>query len=274
LKGLAESVSLDEARKLIERMDLRRPPVIPNQLLSDLGLKQATLPAFDIDRLDVNQKSIIGSVQGLLSIDDRTVYLKDGLGETQRSWVVLHEVGHAFIEWHRELLYLDTQYELSPAVRKTLEIEANEFAAHVLFLGDEFAKRAAVLDFGAAAIFELANVFGTSVEATVRHYVETSDANCVCLVLQPCQVGAHSTLKAQYFVKPQYGRSHWEFGGVSIGQSLPPDDETVLAFMRGEMQYPQTKRYEVESRTPGVVLRHEVFSTGHKAFVLCQAVPR
>lgn len=244
---------------------------MPGDILDNLGLQQAALPAFDIERLNPSQQRIMGSVQGLLSVQERTVFVRDGLSQARQTWILLHEVAHAFIGWHREMLFLDTEFTLSRQARETMEREANEFAAHVLFLDETFHKLAQSMEFGVEAIFKLATIYSASVEATVRHYVEHSQQDCVCLVLDPCYEYGAPTLRVQYFVKPRVSQCRWEFGSLKIGQTLPLDDETVVSFSRGELNYPNVSRYESESNSPGVILKYECFSTSHKVFILCRS---
>ena len=83
------------------------------------------------------------------------VYTSTELAPRQEPWIVFHEIGHAAIEWHRDLLYLDTEYTLSPRVRGQLEREANEFAGHLRFLGPRFEAEARELPFGVPSVLTL-----------------------------------------------------------------------------------------------------------------------
>lgn len=260
--------AVEAAERVLESLGLTEPPVTPAKILDGLGLITRPLPGFDLDRLSAHQRRTLGSVRGILSPSDRMIYVREGLSVHQVPWLVYHESGHAEIAWHRELLYLDNDYTLGPQVREIMEREANEFAAHLQFLGPLFSVEAQLIPFGAAAVLELADRYHASIESTMRRYVETCPQSCVCLVLQPAWTPeGEPTLRSRYFVKSKLQPAYWTFGH-KIGELLAPDDPLVRFFVEGPLDGRDSSQYNVRHPDTGAFLPHHVFSNGHSVFVL------
>jgi hypothetical protein len=240
-------------------------------VLEVLGLELDTLPAFDLERLAPEQLAVFGSVKGVFSPSDNKVYLSGDLALRQEQWVIYHEGAHAAITWHKELLYLDNEYTLGPAVRELMEREANAFAGHVQFFGTRFAADSQELPFGIASVRLLADRYDASVESSLRRYVETCRQECVCGVLR---IGRHSdgrreTLMFKYFVKPLDKPRYWNFPW-KLGQTLPMDDALVVLLNKGQLaggEIYQETYYDSRSRC---AYHREVFCNGHSVFVLAR----
>lgn len=265
------STALQTALDVLDRLGLKDPPVTPEAILDGLNLSTQSLPAFDLARLTPMQRRQFGSVRGLLSPADRTIYLRDDLSARKGAWLIYHEAGHAFIEWHRRALYLDFDYTLSLAARQRMEREANEFAAHVQFFGSRFAADASDLPFGFGSVLDLASRYNASIESTVHQYIEIQADPVVCLVLQPDWAdGGEPTLKAHYFVKPQSSRVHWDFG-CEMGDLLKPSDRHVRTYYDGLLS--DGGIHEQTVVTPsGERYLEQMFSNGMSVFILAKAV--
>ena len=254
---------------MLERLTLDEPPVAPTVVMEGLGLELATLPSFDLERLDPEQLALFGSVRGLLSPSENKVYLSEDLVRRQEQWVIYHEGAHAEIAWHREILYLDNEYTLGFAVRERMEKEANAFAGHVQFLGPRFAAEALELPFGIASARLLADRYDASVESSLRRYVETCREECVCGVFR---IGRHpdgrqETLTFRYFVKPVAKQRYWNFSW-RLGEVLPDDDTLVALLNGGHLAWGEVYQdtyYDPASKT---AFHREVFCNGHSVFVL------
>ncbi len=161
------------ATQLLISLGISEPPLHPHVVLAHRHLALEELPAFDLDRLTAEQRRIFGSVRALLSPAEKKIFTSPILSLHQLQWAIYHETGHDMIDWHRELLYLDSEYSLSPQVRKLMEKEANEFAGHLQFLGTRLATEARELPLDLASAILLAHRYNASYESTFRRYVET-----------------------------------------------------------------------------------------------------
>lgn len=256
---------------LLKRLDLSEPPITPGIILDRLNLTTRQLPTFDLERLSLAERRQFGSVRGLLSPSDRTIYVHDELSARQAAWLVYHETGHVWIEWHCRALFLDSKYTLRPWTRVCMEKEANEFAANLQFLGPRFLADADYMPFSVGSALELAYRYASSIESTIHHYVQTRSGPVVCLVLQPAVTDAREpTLKAHYFIKPQVSQWWWDFG-CNMGDLLPPDDPTVQAFYEGRLNDFQILE-EVQTNSLGERQLRQTVSNGRKVFVLAKTL--
>jgi len=266
------STARDAALAVLAYLGVTDPPLRPEIVLGGLNLTQHPLPSFDLDRLTRAQRRTIGSVRRLLSPADARIYLSADLAPRQEPWVIYHETGHAAIAWHREVLYLDYAYTLDPSVRTLMEREANEFAGNLMFLGPRFAVEAADLPFGIGAAITLATRYDASIEATLRHYIETSTEHCVCNVFRIATLpDGQRTLTFRYFTRPSRQPRWWRFGR-RIGEVLPPDDPLVILLNDGILDtgvvHDET-RFDHET---GRAYHEQTFSTGHAVFVVVRAL--
>ncbi len=159
-----------------------RDAVNPEDLLSFLHLKFAT---FDFDT------ALPGEVRGegvrpraLLSFPDRIVAAHSGMADHRLRFSVLHEIGHYVLPNHQHGLYLCDEQGLGFSARLTLEREANEFAAALLFQGDRFTLEANSHPTSAWTVKILAEKYKASYEATARRLVEQSLRPCMLIVFK------------------------------------------------------------------------------------------
>jgi hypothetical protein len=120
-------------------------------------------------------------------------------------WSQLHEVGHFVLPEHNEILWKCKLSDLDFLTRRRLELEANQFAAEVLFQGHRFRSDAASLPVSVGAILTLRERYGASLEATARRYVEDSYFPCALIVYEPSRrlpapLNEQLTLKVRYTV--------------------------------------------------------------------------
>jgi hypothetical protein len=78
---------------------------------------------------------------------------------------------------------------LSATTNRLFEREANQGAAELLFQRDRFSRDAGDLEVSIAAIWNLAQRYGSSFHAAVRHYAETHPGAVAAIVLErtPCR---------------------------------------------------------------------------------------
>lgn len=107
------------------------------------------------------------------------IILNSNLLENRESgrirFTIAHELGHYFIDSHRAKLAngvsLSFKGELNDHDSKQVELAANHFAAHLLMPKKKFSKMAEKLEQGLAGIFILKTHFDTSIESTIKHYL-------------------------------------------------------------------------------------------------------
>jgi hypothetical protein len=72
-------------------------------------------------------KLALEKVLGLLDARDRTIYLDQSVHEKKKPFLTLHETGHNYLPWQRDLFAIpeDGESSLDPEVREQFEREAN-----------------------------------------------------------------------------------------------------------------------------------------------------
>lgn len=124
--------------------------------------------------LDLVDTAALGeAVLGALWFERRTIYVDPSLPVHRRRFTEAHEIAHALCPWHRAVMREDTTAELFGPTRDAIEAEANAGAAMLLFQGAAFAERAADMPCTFDSVRRLARAHGTSVHATLHHFVQS-----------------------------------------------------------------------------------------------------
>lgn len=124
-------------------------------------------------------------IQGLVDRRERIVHIAPAIDhDGKRRFVILHETTHDILPHQQDLLYADDHETLSPATTRLFEREANQGAAELLFQRDGFARDANDLEISVAAVWQLAERFGSSFHAAMRRYAETHSAAVAAIVLE------------------------------------------------------------------------------------------
>jgi hypothetical protein len=129
-------------------------------------------------------------IQGLIDRRARVIHISPAIDhDGKRRFVKLHETAHHILPHQQDLLYADDHETLSPTTKRLFEREANQGAAELLFQRNHFAKDSADLAISVAAIWQLADRYGSSFHAAARRYAETHPEAVAVLVLAPtpCQ---------------------------------------------------------------------------------------
>ncbi len=111
-------------------------------------------------------------ILGALLVRERTVFVDGAQTWPRRRFVEAHEYGHWLIPWQRASYHLDDERRLSPETKERYEVEANLAAAHLIFQGPEFIKRALDVKVGIQTPLALSAEFAASCHAAIRYYVE------------------------------------------------------------------------------------------------------
>jgi len=128
--------------------------------------------------------SALRKAMGMVDLRERVIYLDTTVNAAKQNFVTLHEIGHKVLPWQRSImLHLDDDSTLSPDVKDLFEAEANRFASEVMFQGERFDRDIRDLPLELRTPLQLARVYGGSIHATLRRYVERHPEPCATLVL-------------------------------------------------------------------------------------------
>lgn len=132
-------------------------------------------------------KSALSKVIGLFDARARLVFIDRSLHIVQQTFIRLHETGHAFMAWQRDLYAIveDCEQTIEPSLADQFDREANVFAAEVLFQLDGFSKEAEEKKFGILVPVNMSKKYGASIYASVRQYVTKNWRACTVVVLNP-----------------------------------------------------------------------------------------
>lgn len=126
-------------------------------------------------------------IRGALDRRERVLHVSPSIDvPAQRQFVRCHEAMHDALPWQRDLVVLgDTNRTLAPDVEFVFEREANQGGAELLFQLDLLARVARDYPIDISTPVRLADLFGASIHATFRRWIE-DNTNPVCgLVLDP-----------------------------------------------------------------------------------------
>lgn len=128
----------------------------------------------------------MSKVRGLLDRTHKTIYLDQSQGKERKNFVQLHEVGHEVLPWQKKIheILHDDDDSLNIDTNEEFEAEANYFASITLFQHDRFMNELNKLSLEIESPMQLAKIFGASVHAALRRYVECSKNSCALLVLE------------------------------------------------------------------------------------------
>ena len=185
----------EEAERLLHKADALGTFPTPVSEIMDAG-KVAVAPDDALDegflrkirrKAGAALKRAISKVLGVFEAHERLIFIGRVLYEVKRTFLKLHETGHAVLPWQRHLYAVveDGEQELAPDIADLFDREANVFATEVLFQLDSFIEEAADEPFGIKVPLGLSNKYGASVYASVRQYVTKNPRECMVLVLNP-----------------------------------------------------------------------------------------
>jgi hypothetical protein len=135
-------------------------------------------------------KRALSKVVGLLDVPAKIIFIERSLHQAKRTFLKLHETGHAFMPWQMKAYSLieDCEQTLHPDVSDQFDREANIFAKEVLFQCGAFTKEAADSRLRLSTPIDLSKKYGASIYASVREYVRSHHRACTVLVLEMPQM--------------------------------------------------------------------------------------
>lgn len=183
-----ENVSFD-IMKASKSFDVYPTPVDQIVKYSELIINnQVSLKTIHRGYLSKTTDALLKAVSKLRGVFDRsikTIYIDQDLPNSKKNFVKLHEVGHGVIPWQTKFYEIieDDDDSISLHTIEEFEREANYFASITLFQHDRFNDKLAKLGLGIDSAMYLSKLFGASIHATLRRYVECSSKRCALIVL-------------------------------------------------------------------------------------------
>lgn len=103
-----------------------------DDLISLSGYEQGW---YDPERPDdwlANETDAKKKVKALVSLKNRVILVSTDLHQAKTPFAKSHELGHTQLPWHKKILYVCDEHDLSLATQAQLEFEANTFASELL----------------------------------------------------------------------------------------------------------------------------------------------
>jgi hypothetical protein len=126
------------------------------------------LPAELVTARPKGWRRILGAY--LYRAETAFVDLSQPLG--RQRFIFAHETGHKIVPWHAQAFHLDDETCIFRDANEELEEEASFAASLLMFQGPRFHARALDYETGMQAPISLADLYGASIHASIRFYVE------------------------------------------------------------------------------------------------------
>ncbi len=217
-------------------------------------------------------KTAASKIRALLHLGDRLILVGLDQPDPRLPWLKLHEVGHFYLPWQRDIYSVteDCKHSLEPTVTEQFEHEANLFAAEVLFQGECFQRDARDLEFGIMAPVRLKERYGASIYACVWRYVSTHPRACAVIVLEKERLdpvlGPLWPFK-RFIASPKFRA---EFGAPSLPEFFTVGDGPVGEMLpRGKQRFMRRRDFPWRDRNgEDQQVLAEAFYTGQNVFLL------
>jgi len=261
-----------------------RLPTPVDDLIAAAGLHRGSDDLFDDDTIDEAPRHLRDAIRGLrgkvhaaLDRRRRAVYVDPSINhDGRRAFRALHEVGHDILPSQNAPAHGDDAFTMSWLTKVRWERDANQAAAELLFQRERFTRMAAEYQTGLATMVKLTQMFGGSLQAGHRRYVEFHRDPVAGLVLD---VSPRSTEPETYRRYEAICSPAWEaqFGRTDCWPSAM--DACSFAFVEGAERANVWPQVEWEGRWPDhenamIPLRAEIMSTSYRLLVLLWAPQR
>ena len=111
-------------------------------------------------------------VLALVSLKESVILTSTELPSAKEPFAKGHELGHAVLPWHRDILYVCDEHDLSAATRAQMEWEANTFSAAVILPRPLVETMYENFPVSMDTVRKLADLSGASVAASANAYIE------------------------------------------------------------------------------------------------------
>ncbi len=202
-----------------------------SELLVNNQIDISTVQESYLQRAPAALFKALGKVRGLFDRTKKTIYLDLSQLPTRKNFVKLHETGHGVLPWQQKIheIIEDDDHSLSAHANEEFEMEANYFASVTLFQHGRFKDEMKKLNLGIDAAMHLAKLFGASVHATLRRFVESSTKRCALIVLEK-STGVIATLgfiKRNFITSDRFDKT---FGKIDLPDSFGLEWDFVKAY--------------------------------------------
>lgn len=220
-------------------------------------------------------KSALSKVMGLFDARSRLVFIDRSLILVRQTFIRLHETGHAFLPWQRDLYMVveDCEQTIAPELADQFDREANVFASEVLFQLDTFTSEAEEKEFGILVPVHLSKTYGASIYASVRRYVTQNWRACAVVVLNPPEPVAGDGFRAglrRHCASPSFTEI---FGDIQWPDYFTPDTPIGAMVPLGARKMSGKREITLVDRNGDVhECLAEAFTQKHQVFVLIHAV--
>ena len=124
-------------------------------------------------------------VKALVSVKHEVILVASDLSLPKVPFAKAHELGHAVLPWHREILtFVCNEFDLTPSAQAELEFEANRFAAEVLVPPQLLAPIYATEPTSLSTVFKIKHLSGASFETSAVAYVRNHPGVCALVWLK------------------------------------------------------------------------------------------
>lgn len=139
----------------------------------------------EVGELGGSLRRALKKVIGLFDARSGLVFIDRSLYVVKQTFVRLHEAGHGFMKWQRDLYAVveDSEHEIDSGLADQFDREANVFASEVMFQLNGFSDEAEGFDFAIGVPMKLSKTYGSSIYAAVRRYVTHNWRACTVIVL-------------------------------------------------------------------------------------------
>lgn len=215
-------------------------------------------------------RALRGKVHAVLDRRRRKVFVDPSIThDGRRRFRALHEVGHAILPSQNAPAHADDYTTLSWLTKVEWERDANQAGSEMIFQRERFTRMANEYEVGLAAVTELANLFGASIQASLRRYAEFHRLPIAAIVLDVSPCGGEPEAYRRY--EAICSRT-WEetFGRPDLWPRTL--DESVFPWVAGARRA-GLALVEWEGRWPDhdnmmVPMRAEIMSTTYRLLVL------
>lgn len=172
-------------------------------------------------------KQALKKVMGLFDAISRLIFIDRSLLTVKQTFIRLHETGHGFMKWQRDLYAVveECEHSISPDIADLFDREANVFASEVLFQLDGFSNDAEKSEFGIMTPVRLSNKYGASIYASIRRYTSMNRRTCAVIVLNKPELIAGDGFRASVRRFIPSKSFNEQFGELDLPEYFTPDDK-------------------------------------------------
>lgn len=212
-------------------------------------------------------RSAARKIRGVLDRRERVIHVNPTLDvPAQRQFTRCHEVMHDVLPWQRELMVLgDTNRTLAADVGLLFEREANQGGAELLFQLDLLTRIARDYPTDISTPILLAQMFGASIHATIRHWVANSNRPICGLVLDTTAL-SHAPLTFRRYEAIESPTWTTTFGTKRFPSRIAATNHPFIASLRhGPID---TQWNFADSNGDATTLNVQSFCNTYRTFVL------